>query len=80
MRLTGLSTWLLLHRTRRERLARFERVRTAEDRVMLRRMQGLVAAAFLAFVVVPLVGLFADRLADLDYGQRALAVVAEAVR
>lgn len=77
---TGLNTWLLLHRTRRERLARFERVRTAEDRVMLRRMQGLVAAAFFAVVIVPLVGLFVDRLADQDIAQRVLVAVVGTVR
>lgn len=77
---TGLSTWLLLHRTRRERMARFERVRTSEDRSMVRRMEGFVMALFFAAVVVPLVLLFADRLTDLDIGQRAIAAVAEAAR
>lgn len=80
MRLTGLSTWLLLHRTRRERLERFERVRTAEDRVMLRRMDALVYGLFLALVVVPAVALFVDHLTGLEYATRVLVAVAEAVR
>ena len=77
---TGLSTWLLLHRTRRERMARFERVRTSEDRAMLRRMEALGFALFLVFIVVPLVALFADRVTGLDYATRVLVAVMEAAR
>lgn len=77
---TGLSAWLLLHRTRRERMARFERVRTAEDRVMLRRMEALGFALFLAVVIVPLVGLFLDQMTGLDFATRVLVAIAEVVR
>lgn len=76
----GLGTWLAIRRAQRARMARYPRVRTSEDRASLRRMEGLMVAFFLAVVLVPLVLLFADRLADLDYGQRAIAAVAEAVR
>jgi hypothetical protein len=76
----GLSTWLAIRRAQRARMARYPRVRTSEDRASLRRMEGLMLAAFIAVVLVPLVLLFADRLADLDYGQRALAVALEAAR
>lgn len=76
----GLQTYLLVRRARRDRLARMPKVRTREDREAARRSESLMVALFVAFVVVPLVLLFADRLADLDYGQRAIAAVAEAVR
>lgn len=77
---TGLNTWLLLHRTRRERLARFERVRTSEDRVMLRRMEALGFGLFLAVIVVPAVALFVDHLAGVDFATRVLMAVVEAAR
>lgn len=78
--MNGLQTLMMVRRVRRERLARYPRIRTAEDREAMRRMEGLMVAFFIAVVLVPLVLLFVDRLADLDYGQRAIAAVAEAVR
>jgi hypothetical protein len=78
--MTGLQTYLTVRRARRDRLARMPKVRTREDREAERRSESLMAAAFFAFVVVPLVLLFADRIADLDYGQRALVAVVEAAR
>jgi hypothetical protein len=56
------------------------KVRTSEDREAERRSESLMAALFVLVAVVPLVLLFADRLADLDYGQRALAAVAKVAR
>ncbi len=78
--MTGLQTYLIVRRARRDRLARMPKVRTREDREAERRGEALVVALFVAVVVVPLVLLFADRLADLDIGQRALAAVVEAAR
>ncbi len=78
--MTGLQTYLIVRRARRDRLARMPQVRTREDREAERRGEALVVALFVAVVVVPLVLLFADRLADLDYGQRALVAVVEAAR
>ncbi|MFA7327369.1 MAG: hypothetical protein WC121_11935 [Candidatus Kapaibacterium sp.] len=78
--MNGLHTYRIVRRARRDRLARLDRVRTSEDREAERRSEALVLAVFVALVVVPLVLLFADRLADLDYGQRALVAVVEAAR
>ena len=78
--MNGLQTYLLVRRARRDRLARMPKMRTSEDREAERRSESLMVALFVAIVVVPLVLLFADRLADLDYGQRALAALVEAVR
>ncbi len=78
--MNGLQTYLIVRRARRDRLARMPRVRTREDREAERRSESLMAAAFFAAVVVPLVLLFADRLADMDYGQRALVAIIEVAR
>ncbi len=78
--MNGLQTWLIVRRARRDRLARMPKVRTREDREAERRGEALVLAVFVALVVVPLVLLFADRLADLDYGQRAFVAVVEVAR
>ncbi|MBB5271361.1 hypothetical protein [Quisquiliibacterium transsilvanicum] len=75
-----MQTYLIVRRARRDRLARMPKVRTSEDREAERRSESLAVALFVAFVVVPLVLLFADRLADLDYGQRALMAVVEVAR
>jgi hypothetical protein len=78
--MNGLQTYLIVRRARRDRLARMPKVRTSEDREAERRSESLMAALFVLVAVVPLVLLFADRLADLDYGQRALAAVAKVAR
>ncbi len=78
--MNGLQTYLLVRRARRDRLARLDRVRTSEDREAERRSESLLVAVFVLVAVVPLVLLFADRLADLDYGQRALVAVVEVAR
>jgi hypothetical protein len=56
------------------------KVRTREDREAERRSESLLVAVFVLVAVVPLVLLFADRLAELDYGQRALVAIVEVAR
>ena len=76
----GLQTYLIVSRARRDRLARMPKVRTREDREAARRMEALAFVLFAAVVIVPMVALFVDQLAGVDFGRRALLAVAEAVR
>jgi hypothetical protein len=78
--MNGLQTYLIVRRARRDRLARMPKVRTSEDREAERRSESLLVAVFVLVAVVPLVLLFADRLAELDYGQRALVAIVEVAR
>jgi hypothetical protein len=78
--MNGLQTYLIVRRARRDRLARMPKVRTREDREAERRSESLLVAVFVLVAVVPLVLLFADRLAELDYGQRALVAIVEVAR
>lgn len=78
--MTGLQTYRIVRRARRDRLARLDRVRTSEDREAERRMEALAFLLFAAVVIVPMVALFVDQLAGVDIGRRALVAIVEAVR